>query len=64
MVNRWAMIKDGVVVNVCLWDGLVSTWQPPDGVEMQLAPDHVSRDWKYENGEWLKPDVPRPEEPV
>lgn len=55
MVNRWAMIENNVVVNICLWDGLVTTWQPPAGVEMVLAPDHIGRDWKYENGKWIEP---------
>lgn len=53
-VERWAMIKDGTVINVCLWDGQLSTWQPPEGIEMQLAPDQVAIDWTYD-GEWHEP---------
>lgn len=61
MVNRWAMIKDGVVVNVCLWDGLLTTWQPPEGIEMQLAPDQIAIGWTYVNGEWIAPIIPSEE---
>lgn len=58
-VERWAMIKDGVVVNVCLWDGNTATWTPPADVEMQPAPDEVAIGWTYD-GEWHRPE-PTPE---
>jgi hypothetical protein len=54
-VERWAMIQDGTVINVCLWDGLESTWTPPDGVEMQPAPDYVAIGWRWDGAEWLEP---------
>lgn len=60
MVNRWAMIQNGTVINVCLWDGEVTTWQPPAGVEMQLAPDHVAIGWKWDGSNWLEPLPPEP----
>lgn len=60
-VQRWAMVKDGTVVNVCLWDGQVTTWQPPADVQMHPAPDHVSRDWTLVDGQWVAPVVPEPE---
>lgn len=60
-VQRWAMIKDGVVVNVCLWDGLLTTWQPPAGIEMQPAPDQVAIGWTFADGEWAAPVVVEPE---
>lgn len=56
MVERWAMLRNGRVENVCLWDGSLSTWQPPDGIKMIRAPDHIGIDWKYENQEWWQPD--------
>lgn len=32
-VNRYALINaDNRVVNVCLWDGNLETWQPPEGI--------------------------------
>lgn len=60
MVQRWAMIQNGVVINVCLWDGLTTTWQPPAGVEMQPAPDHVAIGWGYADGVWVAPVIEEP----
>lgn len=56
-VERWAMIQDGTVVNVCLWDGERTTWEPPAGIEMQRAPDQVAIGWTYAGGEWVAPVV-------
>ena len=55
-VQRWAMIENGTVINVCLWDGLLTTWKPPAGVEMQPAPDHVSIGWTWD-GAWHEPII-------
>lgn len=39
-VERWAVIINGVIENVCLWDGVVrsdenpSAWEPPEGATM------------------------------
>lgn len=57
-IRRWAHIKNGIVENVSNWDGDVWRWQPPEDVEMMLCPDHVGRDWRYENGEFLPPISP------
>lgn len=57
-VARWAMIENGTVINVCLWDGLLSTWQPPAGIEMQPAPDNIGIGWTYD-GEWHEPVMPQ-----
>lgn len=61
MVERWAMIENGVVVNVVAWDGNTSRWQPPEGVIMKQAPDYVGMYWRYENDQWLEP-IPPPAE--
>lgn len=55
MVERWAMIKDGTVVNVCLWDGDTSTWSPPPGIVMQPAPDDVGIGWQWDGENWTPP---------
>lgn len=31
MVNSYAIVENGVVVNVILWGGDNTTWQPPKG---------------------------------
>lgn len=39
-VERWAIVVNNKVENICLWDGLVyseenpSAWQPPTGATM------------------------------
>lgn len=60
-VERWAMIRDGVVENVCLWDGLLTTWQPPAGIEMQPAGDIVAIGWRWDGSQWLEPLPPEPQ---
>lgn len=32
--TRYAMVKDNVVINVCMWDGDPTKWQPPADVIM------------------------------
>lgn len=51
-MNRYAMIENGVVINICLWDGNTTTWNPPENIEMQLAPDYVSIGWYWKNNTW------------
>jgi len=55
MIGRWAMMKDSVVVNVCSWDGLKTTWTPPEKIEMVQAPDYVGIGWQYKEHKWLEP---------
>lgn len=64
-IERWAMINNGYVENVCNWDGLITTWQPPPGIEMQRAPDHVGIGWSYDSatGTWTEPPPPPAETP-
>ena len=33
MIKNWAIVKDGKVLNKCVWDGELATWQPPEGCE-------------------------------
>jgi hypothetical protein len=57
MTERWAMISDGVVVNVCRWDGDLNTWQPPEGIVMQPAPDNVGIGWTWDGENWSPPVI-------
>jgi hypothetical protein len=43
--KRYAMVKDNVVVNVCMWNGDVATWQPPADAIM------IPNDW-VGPGDW------------
>jgi hypothetical protein len=38
MSNRYALVENGVVVNVILWDGDTEAWQPPEGATAELLP--------------------------
>lgn len=58
MIERWAMLKDNVVENICLWDGSLSSWQPPEGIVMVKAPDYLGIGWIYSNGAWEPPKLP------
>lgn len=61
-MNRYALIKAGVVTNVIMWDGS-DRWTPPADVEMILVDDG----WGfgpgdlYVNGEFYRPLPPEPE---
>lgn len=56
MAERWAMIKDAVVINVCLWDGDTNTWRPPEDIEMQPAPDDVGIGWGWDGSAFTPPN--------
>lgn len=54
---RYAMIKNGVVENISLWDGDTTRWQPPEGVLTIPAPDNVGVGWTYDGETWSKPVI-------
>lgn len=44
--KRYAMVKDNVVYNTCLWDGNTNTWQPPDDGTIMIENDWAGiGDW-------------------
>lgn len=53
--SRYAMIKDGVVHNVCLWDGDTTKWQPPEDMTVLPAPENIGVGWSYADGQWTEP---------
>ena len=34
MIKNWAIVKDGKVLNKCVWDGDPATWQSSEGCVM------------------------------
>lgn len=54
---RYAMIKDGIVQNICLWDGDTTKWTPPEGMIVIPAPDNVGIGWTYDGANWAAPVV-------
>jgi hypothetical protein len=57
---RYAMIRNQIVENVCLWNGDTFMWQPPEGYLCIPAPDNIGISWRYIDGEWLEPIIPDP----
>jgi hypothetical protein len=48
--KRYAMVKDNVVYNTCLWNGSLETWQPPDDGTLMIANDWAGiGDWWEES---------------
>jgi len=47
MADRWAMVRNGVVVNVCTWDGDLGKWEPPADVLM-VATDDAGYGYLYD----------------
>lgn len=56
MSNAYAVVKDGIVINMAVWDG-VTEWQPAEGFAVP-APDYVGIGWKYEDEKFIDPNAP------
>lgn len=57
---RCAVVRDGVIENVVLWDG-ATPWAPPKGAELYPVEDGVvvSVGWKWDGGP-VRPPQPEP----
>lgn len=64
-VIRYAMIKNGKIENISLWDGDTTKWTPPEDMLVIPAPDHVGVGWTHDGVNWLEPIIEElpPEEP-
>lgn len=57
---RYAIIRNGLVENVCEWDG-ESTWAPPDGTTVEAAETiTVGIGWQWNGGQPIDPNPPTP----
>lgn len=56
MSDIYAVVVDGVVVNMALWDG-VNEWGPEEGVALP-AGECVGIGWLYDGTEFIAPPVP------
>jgi len=55
--QTYAIIDDGIVVNIVVWDGNTETWQPPEGstaVEI-TAEQVVGVGYTYSAGQFEAP---------
>lgn len=60
-MTRYAVVVDGQVVNLILWDG--ETPYEPEGVAVALDADSpVGPGWAQVDGEWVAPPQPEPVE--
>lgn len=57
---RYAIVKDSLVTNIILWDG-ISEYSPPEDAVLIIAPDEVVVGWTCPNGTWTPPE---PSEPI
>jgi hypothetical protein len=55
---RYAIIKDSIVTNVIIWDG-VASWAPEDGESAKLldADSRVGPGWIYDGQTYIEPPV-------
>lgn len=61
MIKRYAIIVNGKVDNVCLWDG-VTPWSPADpNAQVVGAEDHWGIGGSYVDGVYTPPPQPEPE---
>lgn len=57
---RYALIQDGKVINVVLWDGLTD-WSPGDDVTAIDCADHVGIGWTWDTDNGFQ--LPEPAAP-
>jgi hypothetical protein len=60
-MNIYAIVQDGMVINVVVWDGNLETWQPPDGtaavqVTEETGPAYIG--FPYADGHFTPPPPP------
>lgn len=62
MNNVYAVVENGVVINIVIWDGK-SEWKPVTG-QAVLCPSQVGIGWLYDGSHFSQPPVPEqtPEE--
>lgn len=55
-VQRYAIVRGGVVENVTMWDGNIETWQPPEGTTAHAFPTGpISKGWPWNDGAPVDP---------
>ena len=66
VVGNYAVVDDGHVVNVILWDGNTDEWSPPDGMSAILVPDgeSVAIGWTYDDTAFAPPPIQAPPPPT
>ena len=61
-MNKYAIIENGVVTNICLWDG-ITEWLPPENSSVvQLVDTSVCISFLYSDGQFTPPPTPQEEQ--
>lgn len=57
MINQYAVVENGVVINVILWDGTPSSWTPPDGTAVEPIPSGIQAGigYSFNGSEFVAP---------
>lgn len=59
-MGSYALVENGVIVNIVSWDGSIETWQPPEGLLAVEMPDGVNAGigWTYDGTSFHAPSAP------
>lgn len=55
-MNKYAVVKNGTVINIIVWDG-ITEWAPEDGKAIQVS-ENIGIGWSYAKGEFTAPPAP------
>ena len=58
-MSKFAIIQDGLVVNMVEWEE-DSEWEAPEGCTVFEAPETVGIGWSVVDNEWVAPPAPDP----
>jgi hypothetical protein len=71
MIERYAMIRNGIVENICVWDGVIYSpetgvgWTPPEGYEIICVEDiFCDIGWTWDGQNFINPNPPADPEPA
>ena len=53
---NYAMVRDGIIVNIIYWDG-VSPYTPPEGCELHRWAGRMNIGWAWVDGKPVDPDA-------
>ncbi len=49
---KYALVKDEEIVDICEWNGDLSLWSPPEGLQAVLLPEGIGKGDAYRNGQF------------
>ena len=57
MTMNYAIVENGIVINVTIWDG-EAPWQPPEGCDLVPLQNGAGIGWGYVDGSFVAPEIP------